>query len=64
LAEVIRHLALLVQPFMPQSAASLLDQLDVPYETRTFASLGHADALRPGTRLPPPAGVFPRYVEA
>jgi methionyl-tRNA synthetase len=64
LAEVIRHLALLVQPFMPQSAASLLDQLDVPYEARTFASLGHADALRPGTRLPPPAGVFPRYVEA
>jgi methionyl-tRNA synthetase len=64
LAEVIRHLALLVQPFMPQSATSLLDQLDIPYEARTFASFGHPGALRPGTRLPPPAGVFPRYVEA
>jgi methionyl-tRNA synthetase len=64
LAEAIRHLALLVQPFMPSSAASLLDQLDVPFEARTFASVGQAGALRPGTRLPPPSGVFPRHVEA
>ena len=64
LAEVIRHLALLVQPFMPTSGASLLDQLAVPAEARTFASVGQSGALRPETRLPPPAGVFPRFVEA
>jgi methionyl-tRNA synthetase len=61
LAEVIRHLAILVQPVMPQSAAKLLDQLAVPPERRDFASLDRA--LAPGTPLPKPEGVFPRYVE-
>jgi methionyl-tRNA synthetase len=32
-------------------------------EARGFASLGEAGRLRPGTALPAPAGVFPRYVE-
>src|SRR5260221_719252 len=30
LAEVLRHLAILTQPFVPSAAASLLDQLAVP----------------------------------
>jgi methionyl-tRNA synthetase len=61
LAEVVRHLAILVQPVMPQSAAKLLDQLAVPPSLRDFAALGHA--VTPGTPLPKPEGVFPRYVE-
>jgi methionyl-tRNA synthetase len=64
LAETIRHLAILTQPFMPQSCARVLDQLAVPAERRSFAALGPEHALAPGTALPRPEGVFPRYVEA
>jgi len=61
-AEVVRQLAILVQPAMPASAAKLLDLLGQPEERRTFANLGAAGRLVPGTVLPAPVGVFPRYV--
>jgi len=61
-AEVVRQLAILVQPAMPASAAKLLDLLAQPPEARTFAALGPAGRLAPGTVLPAPVGVFPRYV--
>jgi methionyl-tRNA synthetase len=61
LAETIRHLAILVQPVVPEAAARLLDQLAQPPQRRNFAAL--AAPLAPGTALPPPEGVFPRYVE-
>jgi len=63
-AEVIRVVAILVQPVMPKSAARLLDQLAVPADARDFSRLGPADALQSGAALPVPQGVFPRYVEA
>ncbi len=63
LVETVRHLAILVQPVMPQSMAKMLDQLAVPAAERTFAALGERGALKPGTALPTPQGVFPRYVE-
>jgi methionyl-tRNA synthetase len=63
LAETIRHLAILVQPFVPGSAAKLLDLLAVPAWSRDFAALAAAP-LAPGTRLPKPEGIFPRFVQA
>ncbi len=62
LSEIIRHLAIVLLPFMPSSCDRLLDQLAVPADRRDFAALG--DALTPGTALPKPEGVFPRFVEA
>jgi methionyl-tRNA synthetase len=62
LAEVLRHLGIVVQPFVPDAAAKLLDQLAVPPEARRFADL--ADPLPPGRKLPAPHGIFPRFVEA
>ncbi|WP_029355963.1 methionine--tRNA ligase [Bosea sp. 117] len=62
-AEVIRQVALLAQPFIPGSAAKLLDLIAVPPEAREFSSLGAAGRLKGGTALPAPVGVFPRYVE-
>jgi len=62
LAEAIRHLGVVLQPFMPQAMGRMLDQLAVPAEARNFASLGRA--LVSGTTLPAPQGVFPRFVEA
>ena len=64
LAETIRHIAILTQPFVPQAAAKLLDQLAVPNDKRAFFHLDAANRLEPGTPLPVPQGIFPRYVEA
>jgi methionyl-tRNA synthetase len=63
LAECIRNLALLMQPFTPDAASRQLDQLAVPADRRSFAALGEAGALVPGTSLPAPQGIFPRFVE-
>ena len=63
-AEVVRQIAILVQPVMPESAGRLLDQLGIPADARSFAALGPKARLKPGTELPPPQPVFPRYVEA
>src|SRR6201997_5146416 len=57
--EVVRIAALLVQPVMPESAGKLLDLLGQPEDRRTFAAV--ATRLLPGTVLPSPTGVFPRY---
>jgi methionyl-tRNA synthetase len=57
--EAVRIAAVLVQPVMPQSAATLLDLLGQSAGQRDFTSLG--TRLVPGTALPTPSGVFPRY---
>ena len=41
------------------AAAKLLDLLGQPSDQRTFAAIG--TRLAPGTALPAPVGVFPRY---
>ncbi|MGB3501043.1 MAG: methionine--tRNA ligase [Mesorhizobium sp.] len=63
-AETVRRIAILLSPYIPGSAGKLLDLLAVDEGARAFANLGDADALVPGTALPAPQGVFPRYVEA
>src|SRR6202035_3016371 len=62
-AEVVRQVAILAQPVMPNSSAALLDSLGVPREdeARSFAALGIR--IKAGTALPAPVGVFPRYIE-
>jgi methionyl-tRNA synthetase len=62
-AEIVRQVAILAQPAMPESAAKLLDLLGIPESARDFAALGGATRIQPGTKLPAPVGVFPRYVE-
>ena len=59
--DLLRVVATLLQPFMPDSMARMLDQLGVPEDARVLAALGTPIAA--GTALPPPAGVFPRFVE-
>jgi methionyl-tRNA synthetase len=60
-AEVVRQIAILTQPVMPQASAKLLDSLGIPAFSRTFSDLGRRIAA--GTILPAPVGVFPRYIE-
>ena len=62
-AEVVRQIAILAQPAMPQASSKLLDILGIPDDigSRNFAAL--AARIKPGTVLPAPAPVFPRYIE-
>ena len=49
---------------MPASSDKLLHLLALPDPaSRAFAALGPSGRLKPGTQLPEPQGVFPRYVD-
>jgi methionyl-tRNA synthetase len=60
-AEAVRTLAILARWAIPASADKLLDLLAQPADARDFAALDVP--LASGTPLPPPQGVFPRWVE-
>ncbi len=61
LVDVIRRVALLLQPVMPDSMAKMLDQLALPETARNFVAFNRE--MTAGTPLPAPQGVFPRFVE-
>jgi len=69
LMEVIRFFSIILQPFMPDSCSKILEQLSVSDDDRDFSSieipskpkLFGASSLKPGTKLPKPIGVFPRF---
>ena len=62
-AEMVRQIAIAAQFAMPTACAKLLDTLGIAAETkaRDFAALGAR--IKPGTVLPAPSPVFPRYIE-
>jgi methionyl-tRNA synthetase len=60
-AEVVRQIAIMAQPAIPEAASKLLDILGIGESDRDFAAL--ATRIKAGSQLPPPAPVFPRYVE-
>jgi methionyl-tRNA synthetase len=62
LAEVIRCIGIMLQPFVPDSADKLLNQLAVPANKRSFEDLKPEHALKAGTEMPKPEGVFPRIL--
>ncbi len=61
-AEVVRQIAILLQPYMPGSSAKLLDLVAAPADKRDFSALGEGGRLVPGTALEAPTPVFPRYI--
>jgi methionyl-tRNA synthetase len=61
--ETLRVAAILLQPVMPGSMGKLLDLVGAPQGKRSFADIGEAGRLAPGTPLPPPAPIFPRYAQ-
>ena len=61
IADALRVIATVLQPFMPGSMARMLDQLGAAPDQRDFAAL--RAPLPDGTVLPAPQGVFPRFVE-
>jgi len=63
LTDAIRCLAIIVQPVMPHNAPQILDQMNVADDARTFAHISEKYALKAGTQIEKPQGVFPRIVE-
>lgn len=61
LAEVVRQLAIVTQPYMTNGPTALLDQIGQGSAARDFAAL--RTRLEPGRRIAKPQGVFPRFVE-
>ncbi|MFC5068488.1 methionine--tRNA ligase [Flaviflagellibacter deserti] len=62
-AEVLRSFAILTLPVTPTASGKLLDILGVSQSARNFAALGEGGRLVPGSDLPAPSPVYPRYVE-
>ncbi len=62
LLEAIRVMGFLLQPFMPETMAKLLDQLGIAADAREIDVL--QQRLQEGAPLPAPFGIFPRWVEA
>ena len=63
-ADVLRHVAIWTQPFMPGKSAALLDALGVDTADRAFAATEIESGVEAGTILPAPVGLFPRFVES
>ena len=63
-AEVLRVIAIIAQPTIPESSGRLLDLLGVPADLRMFSHTNAGYRVDAGTILPPPQPIFPRYVEA
>lgn len=61
LLEVLRYIAIMLQPFIPSSANKMLDQLGVNKEERLFKHLGCDYALRAGSDILEPTIIFPRF---
>ncbi|MEO0547268.1 MAG: methionine--tRNA ligase [Pseudomonadota bacterium] len=61
-AEIVRRVAVLAQPFVPESASRLLEALGVPEGQRTFAALAEGHDIGQ-VDIAKPEPVFPRFVE-
>lgn len=60
IVETVRYIGILMQPFIPDSAAKILDQLSVPENNRNFRHLTKEFAIKPCTRISEPRPIFPR----
>ncbi len=60
LLETIRYISILLQPFVPDSARNMLNQLMILENQRNFENLTREYALKPGIKLQEPQIIFPR----
>ncbi|MDB5477960.1 MAG: methionine--tRNA ligase [Alphaproteobacteria bacterium] len=62
LCETVRRVAILCQPYMPDSCGRMLDQLMVAADKRNLADVSNEIGLEQGAVIEQPQGVFPRHV--
>ena len=58
LVELVRRIAVLLEPVMPVSCCRMMDMINLPIEMRSFASL--QSRIAPGTKINVPQPVFPK----
>lgn len=63
LAEILRQVAILIQPVMPEASVQMLDQLGVDEGDRRFENLGADQRLKGGWQMEKPTPIFPRFVD-
>ncbi|RYE06324.1 MAG: methionine--tRNA ligase [Rickettsiaceae bacterium] len=64
LLESLRYIAIMLQPFIPHSAAQMLDQLGITDNDRNFVNLDKSYAMKPNSDLQEPYSIFPRINHA
>lgn len=60
LLELIRYIGIYLQPFTPDAAQKILDQLNISKNERQFMHLSSKYALIPGNKMQEPSPIFPR----
>ncbi|NRB11485.1 MAG: methionine--tRNA ligase, partial [Rickettsiaceae bacterium] len=60
LLELLRYIAIMLQPFMPDSAGHMLDQLNIAKDNREFKHLNKDFAIKPDMKINKPTAIFPR----
>lgn len=60
LAETVRCIAIAMQAVTPEAAGKILDQLNVSEQERNFNAISASAALKSGSQIHKPEGVFPR----
>ena len=63
MTEVIRNIAIFLQPIIPESANKILNQLKIPDNERTFNFSCSKYRLSKNITIDKPYPVFPRYFE-
>lgn len=63
LAETLRYIAIMLQPFIPNSSGLMLEQLGIPENQRMFKHLARQFAITPGSKINQPVVVFPKIQE-
>lgn len=62
LLEVLRYIGIMLQPFTPDSASNILEQLCIPNDKRSFDCLNLKGAISPGSQLIKATPVFPKVL--
>ncbi len=63
LSEVIRCITIVMQPFTPEASEKLLNQMNIAKNERDFVHISADFAIKAGTEIPKPEGVYPRIIE-
>lgn len=62
LLEALRYISIMLQPFVPEAASKMLDQLKIPQDQRSFEHLNKNYAVEQGQIINTPVVIFPRII--
>jgi methionyl-tRNA synthetase len=63
LLEIIRHIAIMLLPFIPETANKILDYLSIPHAERDLRHLSPEYAVKSGGEIQKPEPIIPKFSE-